>query len=663
MASVEKQASIDALTGEQLRLIQHAACGFVSACVQNQTFSIESALGELARQPIAGIYVTLKRGETLRGCCGMQGSSVPLARALADAATRTAKHDPRMAPIAPVELPHLTLTISILGPPRPIEASGEDRVDMIEIGRHGLRIRRGKNVGLLLPVVATERSWNARQFLDAVCNKAGLPPGSWLSDDSEVELFDGVSFGAPMQVLNASRDVSIYTADQLQKLRDWVTYNVSALETGATPFYYATDVSDTSVNGIALRVTHLPRGTNSSWLQLNIREGLPLQSTLFQMTQTAASALRGMGPSNEWSIDVAVLSTVIHHGTDTEHDLESVDGKTRSLILMDGSRWSMCFDQSLNNEMLLQRALQSQPFRTGSTMVYSAVCETTSPSLVVSWGPRGENTISTRPPAVAGKFYPSADTDRESLVDQLLSDLPQTERQSVSAAMVPHAGLQYSGRIAADVWRRIQLPKNVLIIGPKHTRDGVDWAVAPHDVWSLSETARMNGNVELAKQLAVSIDGMELDAAAHRGEHGTEVHLPLLYRLAPGTQVTAIAMAEAPIESLRVAANQLADCLAALDDPPLLVISSDMNHFADEEENRRRDRIALELLSKNDPAALLKTCAEQNISMCGRVPAALVLMTLHHLGKTVQYRETGYDTSGTITGDRSRVVGYAGVLL
>ena len=87
-----------------------------------------------------------------------------------------------------------------------------------------------------------------------------------------------------------------------------------------------------------------------------------------------------------------------------------------------------------------------------------------------------------------------------------------------------------------------------------------------------------------------------------------------------------------------------------------------MNHFADDEENRRRDRLALDELKRNDPIALLETCQRENISMCGQLPAALVLLTLQEMGIDVTYDEIAYDTSASTSGDTSRVVGYAGVL-
>jgi AmmeMemoRadiSam system radical SAM enzyme/AmmeMemoRadiSam system protein B/AmmeMemoRadiSam system protein A len=665
MASAPVQNELaDAFTKDELESIHRAACHYVSAVVQGQAFDLAAALGSLAQRPVAGIYVTLKRGETLRGCCGLQGPPMSLASALADSATRTAKHDPRMAPIAPLELPHLNLSVSILGPARPIGVTGDQRVEAVQIGQHGLRIRSGSHVGLLLPMVAIERSWNALQFLDAVCTKAGLPPGSWQRDDAEVEVFDGISFGGRMvfQEPTVVRDVSIFSIEQLHQLQSWVRLNLSAIQTGATPFYYASYAPDASVSGVVLNVTFDAQQPPVSWLQLNLREGIPLQSSLFQLTQTAARSLASAGPATNWRVDIAILSTVIHHGVDTDYELAGVNCQSRALMLMDGRSWAFGFDRSADAAQLYQQTHAAENFRSGATMVYSVVCEATCSTLSVSSGPRADSAIASRPPAVAGVFYPASDQAREAQVDALLAGLPVVERQTVAAAMVPHAGLRYSGRIAADVWRRIELPSRVLIIGPKHTPDGLEWAVAPHDEWRLSDTARMVGDVELAREIASAVTDMELDAAAHRTEHGIEVQLPLLYRLAPHTRVAAIAMSGASIDRLQHAAKQLARCLAAMDDPPLLVISSDMNHFADDAENRRRDRLALDVLSKREPEELLRICAAENISMCGQVPAALVLMTLRELGRETRYTEVAYGTSGDISGDRSRVVGYAGVL-
>ena len=649
----------------ELKTIHAAACQAVAATVHNQASDLSETLGDLEQRSIAGVYVTLKRGEALRGCCGMQGPLVPLGQALADASARTAKDDPRMAPIAAIELPHLDLSISILGPPRPIEAQGDDRIAAVKVGEHGLRIRMGRNVGLLLPVVATERGWDSRQFLDAVCTKAGLPPGTWRSDQAAVEIFDGVYYGAPFLTEETTvADRSLLAPEQLERLNSWVGYNLTAVCNGATPFYYANGVDDATVSGVVLQVDYAPQEAPVCWMQLNIREGMPLQSTLYQMTQNAAQVLKASGYANasSWKPAVAALSAPVHHGMGDSAELAGVNAENRSLIAMDGRRWAIEFDQSAAPEDLLKQALAAQRFRSGSTQIYSVVCDSSAPQLSVSMSPQAKPQVSARRPAVANSFYPADDHQREQMVDGFITDSDDIQPTAVSAAMVPHAGLRFSGKVATDVWRRIELPETVLIIGPKHTSDGVDWAVAPHDFWHLSPTALMNGNVDLAQKIADSVPGMELDSGAHSREHCIEVQLPLLHRLSPQTRITAIAMSGGEIEEIRAAAKALAGCLAELDEPPLMIISSDMNHFADDAENRRRDRLALEMLEKNEPEGLLEICQEQNISMCGQVPAALVLLTLKELEKKANYQEIAYATSGDVSGDLSRVVGYAGVL-
>ena len=665
----ESESSLN-LSVAALKKIHRTACEYVHSVLHPPVIDASERLGELAGHPVAGMYVTLKRGETLRGCCGMQGPDQPLASALADSATRTTLHDPRMAPISPAELPHLTLSVSIIGSPRPITTSGEERIHSVKVGQHGVRIRVANHVGLLLPVVAKERDWNARQFLDALCNKAGIPPGSWMRDDAVVEIFDGIDYSAPFSLENESvlNESALVPQETLSQLKNWVERNLTALNSGATPQFYASGVEDLNVAGVVLRV--IPPGSDHSygWLQFSVRDGAPLQATLFQLTETAARGLQRVGGAGHWRAEIGVLSQTIHHGLDNDCALQEVDPRRRSLIAMDGSRWSIAFDSESDTETLLQQTLSAQRFRAGGTMVYSTVCDSTESRFAISAGPQAQADVATRPPAVAGTFYPADDESRNQLVDSLLSDLSREapiagDLPSALAIMVPHAGLRYSGKIAADVWRRVQLPNNVLIIGPKHTRDGVDWAVSPHASWNLSDTCVVEANTELAHHIANHVTGMELDSAAHANEHGIEVQLPLLARIAPETKVTGVAMSGGSLQQLQAAARELADCLADFDDPPLLVISSDMNHFADETETRRRDRLALDRLSKLDPAGLLEVCRSENISMCGQLPAALVLLTLQAMGKAGTFHEIAYGTSADTSGDKSRVVGYAGVVI
>jgi AmmeMemoRadiSam system protein B len=275
--------------------------------------------------------------------------------------------------------------------------------------------------------------------------------------------------------------------------------------------------------------------------------------------------------------------------------------------------------------------------------------------------PRATTGPSVRPPAVAGKFYPGDAAELAKLVDRCLAGEP-VERMPCPAVMVPHAGLVYSGKVAADVLRRVEIPETVIVIGPKHTRHGVEWAVAPHDAWQIPGSL-VQSDPELARRLCAAIGGLALDAAAHAQEHGIEVELPFLSRLAPQAKVVGIAIGGGDLARCREFARGLAEVIRGMTKAPLLVISSDMNHFANDDETRLLDEMALSAFETLDPELLYRTVHENRISMCGILPAVIVLETLRLLGKVSRIKRIGYATSGDVSGDRQRVVGYAGLHL
>ena len=88
-----------------------------------------------------------------------------------------------------------------------------------------------------------------------------------------------------------------------------------------------------------------------------------------------------------------------------------------------------------------------------------------------------------------------------------------------------------------------------------------------------------------------------------------------------------------------------------------------MNHFAPEAENRRRDMLALEAMLVGNPRQLLETCMKNDISMCGVLPATAVMLALQQATPAFQPRLGDYSTSAAASGDSSRVVGYAGVVI
>ena len=135
----------------------------------------EALLGD-AHDARGGAFVSLHRGNELRGCIGHVEQDELLARVVARCAVAASSSDPRFPPVTAGEIEDLSIEVSVLGPLEPIAGP-----DDIEIGRHGLLIEKGWSRGLLLPQVATQWGWDREQFLAQTCRKAGLPPTAWKS--------------------------------------------------------------------------------------------------------------------------------------------------------------------------------------------------------------------------------------------------------------------------------------------------------------------------------------------------------------------------------------------------------------------------------------------------------------------------------------------------
>jgi uncharacterized protein len=144
-----------------------------------------SRLPELAAH--CGCFVTYKNRDELRGCIGCFTSDRPLAATVAEYARISATQDWRFSanPISPGELANIDIEISVLSPLEPI-ANPLD----LELGVHGIYIRRGGHSGCFLPQVATEWGMSKEQFLSDCCaHKAGLAPDAWRDPGTSVSVF------------------------------------------------------------------------------------------------------------------------------------------------------------------------------------------------------------------------------------------------------------------------------------------------------------------------------------------------------------------------------------------------------------------------------------------------------------------------------------------
>lgn len=233
------------------------------------------------------------------------------------------------------------------------------------------------------------------------------------------------------------------------------------------------------------------------------------------------------------------------------------------------------------------------------------------------------------------------------------------ERARARGVVVPHAGYVYSGAVAGEVFSSVELPDRHVIFCPNHTGLGADAAVMARGSWRMP-WGDVPIDEDLAGRLLAASPLLAEDAAAHRREHSLEVQLPFLHRFLPSFRFVPVALSHLSLEECRSLGEAVAAAVAADPLPPLLTASSDMTHYESDAAARKKDEKAIARILALDPEGLYRTVRAERITMCGVIPATVVLFAAKALGAT-SARLIRYATSGETSGDYDQVVGYAGL--
>jgi MEMO1 family protein len=261
-----------------------------------------------------------------------------------------------------------------------------------------------------------------------------------------------------------------------------------------------------------------------------------------------------------------------------------------------------------------------------------------------------------RQPAVAGKFYTN---NPDELRRELAEMVPQGEGEHAFGIVAPHAGYIYSGKAAGRVYGAVKVPDAVLVIGPNHTGIGSLAALWPSGEW-FTPLGPVPVNNGLSKLILQHASQVQEDFAAHRFEHSLEVQLPFLQYRNPKVSIAALCLSVFDFESASSIGNGLARAISEYDEDVLIVASSDMTHYESAQSAKSKDELALAQIAAMNPELLLKVCREKNITMCGVMPATVMLVAAKALGATSS-RLVSYTTSGEVNGDLQRVVAYAAI--
>jgi hypothetical protein len=258
-----------------------------------------------------------------------------------------------------------------------------------------------------------------------------------------------------------------------------------------------------------------------------------------------------------------------------------------------------------------------------------------------------------RKSVVAGSFYPASTQALQNFIEKY----KQNEKYAARIIIAPHAGYIFSGPTAVKTITTSKISKNVILLGPNHTGLGEKLSVYPTGSWQTPF-----GDVFINSDIVDNITGelFKKDTLAHMGEHSLEVMLPILKYIKSDVKIVPITISHLSKIECKRAAEKLNEIAKKYD--ITILISTDLNHFEDEETTRVKDSLAIEKILEIDPDGLYDTVFEKDISMCGVFPVTigLYLARLLNLNNAKLIEHT---TSAKTSADFRRVVGYAGILI
>jgi len=274
----------------------------------------------------------------------------------------------------------------------------------------------------------------------------------------------------------------------------------------------------------------------------------------------------------------------------------------------------------------------------------------------------------------SGTWYPGTARELEALLDRLF----ETSAQRPSTYLlhgglgfvVPHAGLIYSGTVAAAVYRHLeqQRPQRVVLLGFPH-RGGSPGLYLPQ----LDRYRTPLGETEVDREACerlVNTGPFRWRDEDRLCDHSVEIQLPLLQRAVPQARLVPVYVSSLPASERAEAAQALA---SLLDGQTVLLASSDFTHFGaafgyrpfpvdslTRDRLRRLDFKFVDAASSLDPEYFLRELRAESATVCGYGPISLLLETLRqlHQAEDIFQRTLDYETSGDITGDYSHCVSY-----
>jgi len=269
-----------------------------------------------------------------------------------------------------------------------------------------------------------------------------------------------------------------------------------------------------------------------------------------------------------------------------------------------------------------------------------------------------------RPSAVAGTWYPGTATALAAAVDR---HLEIADRRGLDVAgnlvalIAPHAGLMYSGPVAAHAYRLLRGYgfEVAVLVGPSHFVgfDGVAMCPSAGFETPFGVTPI---DADCGRAIAGASALVRDHPAAHLREHSLEMQLPFLARLAPALPIVPLLIGYQTPATAAGLGEALATALHGR--RALLIASTDLSHYHDAASAAALDQVVIDCVARFDADGLQRAFDQTPEHACGGGAMVAVMRAAWAAGAR-DARILDYADSGDVSGDKSAVVGYMAAAL
>ncbi|OGX08003.1 MAG: hypothetical protein A2Y06_00915 [Omnitrophica WOR_2 bacterium GWA2_37_7] len=266
-------------------------------------------------------------------------------------------------------------------------------------------------------------------------------------------------------------------------------------------------------------------------------------------------------------------------------------------------------------------------------------------------------------PNVSGQFYDSDPERLSKVIDGFFSSAKVTQREKfIDIIISPHAGYFYSGAVAAHGYKAASknLYKTVVILAPSHFYgfDGV--SVGLYDAFK-TPLGNVDVDLDFANKLEPLNDKFAFEEKAFAREHSLEVQIPFLQKTFKDFKIVPVIVGQISAQTLKDFAQALIKIIGDRKDV-LIVASTDLSHYHDDEFARNMDRKTIEAIKSLDVQALVEGSYLRTLELCGSLPVAISMVYAKLKGLN-NFEVLTYANSGDVSGDKSNVVGYVSAIM